>query len=106
MEEFSLNLSIIMGFISGIGLCTGIRTMKEENKTIGIIQIILTFLAPISTILWCLKKTDFVFGGTDWQFIVQTAIVDKMIVSWIILLLYVILIGLIVYSFIKMNKRK
>lgn len=100
-----MDLSIIMGFISGIGLWVGTRTFKE-NKTRGIVQLILTFISPVLTILWCSKKKDFVFGGTDWEFLIQTATVDKMIISWIILSLYIILIILTVYNIVKCRKSK
>lgn len=99
-----MDLSIIMGFISGIGLCVGSRAVKGKNKAIGIIQLILTFLAPILTILWCSKKNEFVFGGTDWEFLVQTTIIDKMIIPWIILLLYIVFIGLTIYNIIKIRE--
>lgn len=101
-----MGLSIIMGFIASIGLCVGTRTMKEQNKTRGIIQLVLTFVAPILTILFCSKKTDFVFGGTDWEFLIQTATVDKMIIPWIILVLYISLISLTVYNIVKIRENK
>ena len=60
-----MKFSVIMVFISCIELYIGMRTIKEENKARGVAQLVLTFLAPIITILFCSKKTDFVFGGTD-----------------------------------------
>ncbi len=99
-----MNLDMVMGFIAGIGLYTGIITIFEGNKKLGIIQLILTFSAPIFTSLWCAKKSSFVFGGTDWEFLTQTATVDKMIQPWLILIIYICLIGLIIYNIVKIKK--
>lgn len=101
-----MNVSVIIGFISGIGLCVGIRTVTEESKTRGMIQFIVTFLAPVLTILFCSKKNEFVFGGTDWEFLIQTAIIDKMMEPWMILMIYVILIGITIYNIIKIYRNK
>lgn len=98
-----MNLDMIVGFIAGVGLYTGVRTIFETSKKMGIIQLVLTFLAPVITSLWCMKKTDFVFGGTDLEFLVQTATVDKMIEPWIILLIYIVLIGIIIYNISKLK---
>ncbi len=93
-----------IGFITGVGLYTSVRTIVEVDKKNGIILLILTFLAPIFASLWCMKKSSFVFGGTDWEFLIQTATVDKIVEPWLILILYVILIGLIVYNIFKIRK--
>ena len=66
---------------------------------------ILTFLAPVLTSLWCMKKSDFVFGGTDWEFLIQTAN-DKMIEPWLIFILYIVLIVLIIYNIFKIITNK
>lgn len=96
-----MDLSIIMGFISSIGLSVGTRAMKGKSKTRGIIQLVLTFLAPILVILFCLEKDEFVFGGTDWEFLVHSATVDKMIIPWIILVIYISFIALTIYNIVK-----
>lgn len=96
-----MNLDMIIGFIAGVGLYTGVRTIFAGNKKSGVIQLILTFSVPIFTSLWCAKKSSFVFGGTDWEFLTQTAIVDKMFQPWLILILYICLIGLTIYNIYK-----
>lgn len=100
-----MNLDMVIGFIAGVGLYTSIRTIIEVSKKNGIIQLILTFLVPIFTSLWCMKKSSFLFGGTDWEFLIQTATVDKMIEPWLILILYFILIGLTIYNIFKIRGR-
>ncbi len=101
-----MNLDMITGFLAGVGLVVSVRTIFEANKKIGIIQMIMTFLPPVFTSLWCMKKNDFVFGGTDWEFIIQTATVDKCPQPWLILLLYVLFVGLTIYNIITIIKRK
>ena len=54
-----------------------------------------------------LKKEDFVFGGTDWEFMIQTATIDGMLEPWLILALFIILLVLIfinIFKLIKKNK--
>lgn len=99
-----MSLDFVIGFIVGMGLYTGIRTIQLSNKTRGIIQLILTILSPVLVYLWCSKKSSFVFGGTDLEFLIQTMTVDKMIEPWIILILYICLIVLIIYNIIQINK--
>ena len=100
-----MNLDMVMGFIVGFELYASVRTIIKGSKKNGIIQLILTFLAPIVTCLWCMKKSSFVFGGTDWEFLIQTATVDQMIEPWLILMLYVILIGLTIYNIFEIRER-
>ncbi len=99
-----MDLSFVMGFLGGFGFYVGVRTMQISNKMRGIMQLILTFLAPILVHLWCLKKASFVFGGTDWEFLVQTATVDKMIEPWLILIVYIGFMALIIYNMIQIRK--
>ena len=72
-----MNLSFVIGFFVGIGFYTGVRTIQISNKKRGIIQIVLTFLIPILIHLWCLKKSSFVFGGSDWEFLIQKPMLIK-----------------------------
>lgn len=54
-----------------------------------------------------LEKEDFVFGGTDWEFMIQTATIDRMLEPWLILALFIILLVLIfinIFKLIKKNK--
>lgn len=99
-------LGMIIGFIAGMGIYTGVRTIVKGNKKMGIIQLIMTLISPIFISLWCMKKSSFVYGGTGWEFLIQTATIDKMIEPWLILILYIILIGLTIYNLIKNNESK
>jgi len=95
----------VIGLITGLGIISGI--LIKRDKEMGIIQLILTIIVPISISLWCLKKEDFVFGGTDWEFMIQTATIDRMLEPWLILALFIILLVLIfinIFKLIKKNK--
>lgn len=97
----------VIGLITGLGIISGILTLIKRDKKMGIIQLILTIIVPISISLWCLKKKDFVFGGTDWEFMIQTATIDRMLEPWLILALFIILLVLIfinIFKLIKKNK--
>lgn len=97
-------MNFVIGFLVGFGFYIGVRTIQVSNKVRGIIQLFLTFLAPILVHLWCLKKSSFAFGGTDFEFLVQTATVDRMIEPWLILILYIGLIFLIIYNLVQIEK--
>ena len=98
-------LDIIIGFIAGICLSSGVITVLRGNKKMGVIQLILTIISPILIYLWCKKKTSFVFGGTDWEFLVQTAMVDKTPEPWLILILYIVLICITIFNIVKVRKK-
>ena len=99
-----MNLDMIMGFFAGLGIYVSARAFIQINKKIGIAQLILTLISPIFVSLWCMKKEDFVFGGTDWEFLVQTATVDKCLQPLLILFLYALFICITSYSIIKIIK--
>ena len=92
----------IIGFLTGLGSVIGIFTIIKVNKKLGILQLLLTIICPILTYLFCLKKDNFVFGGTDFEFLIQTATVDRMAEPWFILILYIILIVLISINIFKL----
>lgn len=92
----------VIGFITGLGSAIGVYTIIKGNKKMGIIQLVLNIIFPIITLLWCLKKEQFVFGGTDWEFMVQTATIDKMIEPWLILVIFIILVVLIFINILKL----
>lgn len=96
----------VIGVITIIGLIIGILTLIKGNKKIGIMQLILTIIFPVATLLWCHKKNQFVFGGTNFEFIIQTATIDKMIEPYLIFLLLIILIVLIGINVFKLLERK
>jgi RsiW-degrading membrane proteinase PrsW (M82 family) len=100
-----MNLDVIIGLIAGVGVFTGVITIVKGNKKMGMIQLVLTIIAPVVTSFWCAKKLDFVFGGTDWEFLIQTAFVDKMIEPWLIFALYIISFGFIIFNIIQTKKR-
>ena len=53
------------------------------------------------------KKENFVFGGSDWEFMIQTATIDGRLEPWLILALFIILLVLIfinIFKLIKKNK--
>lgn len=101
-----MNLDMVIGLLAGIGLYTGVRIFVEVSKKSGVVQLIMTFIPPVSTSLWCMKKSSFSFDGSDWNFLVHTATVEKLFEPWIILILYGVMIGLTVLNIVKIRKRK
>lgn len=99
-------MSFIIGFITGISIVIAIKTIKGGQKRKGLVQLLLGIISPLITILFCLKKKQFVFGGTDFEFLFQTAIVDKRVEPWIILILYISLITIMIYNVVKNKKSK
>ena len=87
-----LNMEWTIGVITIIGLIIGILTLIKGNKKMGIMQLVLTIIFHVATLLWCHKKNQFVFGGTNFEFIIQTATVDKMIEPYLIFLLFIIIL--------------
>lgn len=101
-----MNLDMVLGFFAGLGLYTGVRTIVEVSKKLGIIQLVLTFSAPILTSFWCTKKSAFAFKGTDFEFLIHTATVNKCFFPWLILVLYVSLTIMIISNIIRIIKVK
>ena len=87
-------MNFVIGFITSLGIVTGIFSILNLNnyKKSGISQIVLSVIFPILTFGFCIRKSYFVFGGTDFEFLVQTALVDKRLEPWIILGVFVLLI--------------
>lgn len=52
----------VIGLITGLGIISGILTLIKRDKKMGIIQLILTIIVPISISLWCLKKKILYLG--------------------------------------------
>ena len=92
----------IIGFLTGLGSVIGIFTIIKVNKKLGILQLLLTIICPILTYLFCLKKDNLVFGGTDFEYLIQTTTVDRMAEPLFILILYIILIVLISINIFKL----
>lgn len=66
---------------------------------------LLTVITPIATYLFCERKSSFAFGGTDLEFLFHTATVDKMIVPWLILAMFLTLIVLIGINIYKLKAK-
>lgn len=49
-------MALVIGLITGLGIMSGILTLIKRDKKMGIIQLMLTIIVPISISLWCLKK--------------------------------------------------
>lgn len=92
-----------IGVIIIIGLIIGILTLIKGNKKMGIMQLVLTIIFHVATLLWCHKKNQFV---TNFEFIIQTATVDKMIEPYLIFLLFIILIVLIGINVFKLIRKE
>lgn len=99
-------MDFIIGLLTGFGIIIGIVTILKNNKTRGIMEIILSVLALIITYAFISKKNTFVFGGSNGEFLIQSAIVDKMLFPWIILLIYIALIVLTVINIYKLKESK
>ena len=79
--------------------------LLRDNKSKGIMQILLAVICPVLTWLLCSLKETHAFGGTDWQFIVHTATVDVSPLPWIILLMFVIeIVDIIKYILLRRDK--
>ena len=98
-------MDFIIGLLTGFGITIGIFAIINDNKKLGIIQMLLTVITPIVTYLFCERKSSFAFGGTDLEFLFHTATADKMIVPWIILVMFLILIVLIVINIYKLKAK-
>ena len=98
-------MDFIIGLLTGFGITTGIFAIKNDNKKLGIIQMLLTVITPVATYLFCARKSGFAFGGTDLEFLLHTAIVDKMIVPWLILVMFLIVITLMVINVYKLRAK-
>lgn len=81
----------VIGFITIVGITIGIFSIINNHKKIGIYQIVLSVVFPIVTAGFCMVKNRFVFGDTDFKFLIQTAMVDKRPEPWIIFALFILL---------------
>lgn len=100
-------MHFVIGFITIVGIIIGIFSIINNHKEIGIYQIVLSVVFLIVTVGFCMVKNRFVFGGTDFEFLIQTAIVDKRLEPWIIFVLFILLMITIfvnIWSLIKDRK--
>ena len=91
-------MDFILGLITGIGIVISIK--KKNYIGLG-----LSILCPLLMYLWCMKKNQFVYGGNNWDFMIQTATIDRMKEPWIILFLYIVLMSFILKSLIQRKGR-
>ena len=98
-------MMFIIGLVTVLGILTGVFVLLRDNKSKGIMQILLAVICPVLTWLLCSLKESHAFGGTDWQFIVHTATVDVSPLPWIILLMFVIeIVDIIKYILLRRDK--
>ena len=96
----------IIGIITVLGILTGIYNILKYNKANGIIRLVLAFVCPIIAVWFCSLKEGRAYGGTDWEFMVQSATIDCDIYPWILLILLVFEVILIIVTILKMLKSK
>lgn len=99
-------MEFIIGFLTGLGLVIGVLAILNNHKKLGITEIILAFLTPFVIYLFVQEKSKFAFGGTDFEFLIQTATVDKMSTPILIFMLFLSLIFLTVLNIYKLSKQQ
>ena len=82
-------MDFLMGLFVGLGIIVSNQSIKKNNKKLGRIGFVITIFTPIITYLFCLKKTEFAYGGTNLEFLIHSALIDKMIMPWIVLILFI-----------------
>ena len=97
---YVLAIFIIFSIISAI------INFKSKKFILSIFQVVLPIITATYIYFFCKLKAKFVFGGTDFDFLIQTAFTDGLIEPWIILIVYIIQIYFIVSSFINLFKNK
>lgn len=70
----------------------------------GVIQLTLNCLNPVIIVEFCKKKFYYVYGGTDFQFIIA-GLREGQRESYIILAIYAVLMVLIVFSIVKWSSQ-
>ncbi len=99
-------LDIVIGFTLGISLYTSVRAVMINKKVTGILQILLTIGFTVLFYLFLQNKKTMAFGGSDWEFLVQTMTVDKIMQPWIILFGYILVLSLVIYHVIEIINYK
>ncbi|HIU22502.1 MAG TPA: hypothetical protein IAD49_02850 [Candidatus Fimihabitans intestinipullorum] len=94
----------VIGILTLIGIIVGIFTILKKDRKLGILQLMLTFIVPLSIFWFCSRKSHFVFGGSDFEFLIQCAIVDQRIEPWIIFFLVLVCMLLIVINIIRITR--
>lgn len=100
---------IIIGVVLGITLYIGIRSVLSKNKKLGVIELILTFLAPTFTFLWCKWCLGSGFLENSFEILLKTIFCNnayQMFFSNLVLITYIFLIILTVYNILQIRKVK
>ena len=98
-------MMFVIGFITILGILTGVFMLLRGNKIKGIMQIVLAVICPVLVWLLCSLKGTHTFGGTDWQFLVHTATIDASPLPWIILFMFIIeIVAIIKYILLRRDK--
>ena len=98
-------MDFLIGLLTGLGITIGTFTILKNSKIIGITGITLSIIAPIITYIFVSKKETFAFGGSNGEFLIQSAFVDKMIFPWLIILIYIVLIILTIINIYKLKEK-
>lgn len=96
----------VIGIISVLGILAGIYQLINHDKAGGIIRVVLAVVCPVIAVWFCSLKESRAYGGTDWEFMVQSATVDGDIYPWLLLILLVVEVILIVATILKLIKSK
>ena len=98
-------MMLIIGSITILGILTGVFMLQRDNKSKGIMQILLAVICPVFTWLLCSLKETHAFGGTDWQFLVHTATIDVSPLPWIVLFMVVIeIVTIVKFTLLRRDK--
>ena len=96
----------IIGFITVLGILTGIYMIIKNKKANGIVCVVLAIVCTFIPVWFCSLKENRMFGGTDWEFMIQSATVDYEIYPWILLILLAVEVILITETIFKLLKSK
>lgn len=99
-------MKLIIGIISVLGVLAGMCILLRKDIIKGICQIVLAVVCPLITIAYLSLKEGRAFGGTDWEFLVHSATIDKDIWPWIILILFVVEIIFIVRTICVITQKR
>lgn len=100
--------NILLGFIMGITLYTGIKMVLNGNKKLGIIQLLLTFLVPIFTFLWFRCSSSYELIEISFRTFLNAIFSNTYAIVFynLILIAYIFLIALTVYNTLQIRNIK
>lgn len=85
-----MTMMLIIGAITFLGVLAGTHTFFKTDKIKGISQLVLAAICPLIAVLFLSMKEGHAFGGTDWEYLVHSATIDRAIWPWINLLLFIV----------------